>query len=77
MTHVCTATSVLATLVAAVVAQAQSTVGTDAPQAPVLAPASAQEFAPFSRYSGQRCGRLSEASSTNPATSVSDAWGYR
>ena len=45
MTHVCTAISVLATLVAAVVAQAQSTVGTDAPQAPVLAPASAQEFA--------------------------------
>lgn len=45
MTKSCTTTSVLVALFAAGVAQAQSTVGTDAPQAPVLAPASAQEFA--------------------------------
>jgi hypothetical protein len=43
MTKSCTTTSVLATVLAGGTAHAQSTVGTDAPQAPVLAPASAQE----------------------------------
>jgi hypothetical protein len=45
MTKSCTTISVLAAVFAGGTAHAQSTVGSDAQQAPVVAPASAQEFA--------------------------------